>query len=314
MLLAFVFGLGFLAPHVAGASSSPNSVVPVPTTNYQTEQACGSTCNGTGNQFGPLEVRVLDSSGQAVPAVTVTFTSPSTGASAIFSSCACQSERATTGPNGVATISDVYENGTQGSYFVTATLASLSTSLSLSNSGDVPWDLLPDLGSTPQSAQVNQSFSQPLRVQLTSYNDADLKVGQQGVPITFTIVNAERSDGSGTDPEHPNCSGQASATFQGNGPFFTKKTDGSGQVSSPPVNANAVAGCFYYVTASVDWSYTNNSGNNNDGAYHPAVFQLWNQTDAPAGVVAVPTTTPQSVPSDGLGDYHLFNRLASIFH
>ena len=79
----------------------------------------------------PLQVTVTDSGGNLLSGITVTFTAPSSGASAVLSS-----STAVTNASGVASVTAIANSAT-GSYSVTATvplgIASLSASFSLTN-------------------------------------------------------------------------------------------------------------------------------------------------------------------------------------
>jgi hypothetical protein len=75
----------------------------------------------------PLNATITNASGIPVGGVTVTFTAPSTGASAVLSSAT-----AVTNASGVASVLAI-ANGTAGSYTVIASVGALSASFSLTN-------------------------------------------------------------------------------------------------------------------------------------------------------------------------------------
>ena len=80
----------------------------------------------------PLAAIVKDAGGNPVSGVTVTFTTPGSGASGTF---AVRGDTATTNASGVATSGTFTANGTTGSYTVTASVpgASATASFSLTN-------------------------------------------------------------------------------------------------------------------------------------------------------------------------------------
>jgi hypothetical protein len=241
------------------------------------------------------------------------FQNADSGAVAVFggsgcSGSACGLQNAKTAQNGVAAVSDVYANDQQGAFKVAAWSpgAAAPAVFELSVSGDTPYNLSPDLSTTPQSAQSGQPFALPLQVQLA---DASGVPPIEGTPITFQIGTAQSSDGNGRDANHPACAGDASASFQGHGGQYTGLADASGVVTSPPLVANSSAGCYYFVTASVDLSYASSPEHNYDGSYHPAVFQLWNLPGRPGKILAVASTTPQVVVSSTSGNANTFGSL-----
>jgi hypothetical protein len=90
-------------------------------------------------EFGTgLQATVRDSNNATVSGVTVTFTSPDSGASASFSGLTTAT--AVTDSSGIATAPALTANGTIGSYTVTAAVSDIPTpaSFSLSNTGSAP--------------------------------------------------------------------------------------------------------------------------------------------------------------------------------
>ncbi len=183
----------------------------------------------------PLVVQVLNSEGDGVPGVTVTFAVPGSGASANLSAITV-----TTDDNGLAQVTGV-ANGVAGSYAITASVAGLpAASFALTNVMPGGTTLGSATGS-PQSAAVTQSFAQALGVTVTDGG---------GHPVVGTLVSFSA----------PLLG--ASAIFP-NG--FVALTDGNGK-ASVAAKANTVAGS-YVVTASVpgavttaSFALTNNAG------------------------------------------------------
>ena len=88
-------------------------------------------------------------------------------------------------------------------------------------------------GGTPQTAQLDTGFANPLQVELANTNGCPITTTVTGTPVTFT------APGSGP-----------SATFAASGSnTLTVGTDASGSASVPMLNANDTAGA-YTVTAS----------------------------------------------------------------
>jgi hypothetical protein len=176
-----------------------------------------------------LQATVKDGAGNPVSGVIVTFTAPSTGASATLSS-----PTATTNAAGVASVT-VTANGTSGSYNVTANAGTLATIFPLTNTGI---GSVTATGGTPQSALLGQAFAAALQVTVkdTAGNPAS------GIIVTFT----------------PPQSG-ASAVLSS----LSATTNAAG-VASVTAAANNILGS-YAVTASVGTLLTSFSLNNTSG-------------------------------------------------
>jgi len=193
----------------------------------------------------PLTAEVTDSHGNPVSGVVVTFTPPSSGASAIFGGGV---NTAVTNGNGVATSPVVSANGMIGGpYTVTATVTGVAApaNFSLQNTAGMPASISATSG-TPQSTAVNTAFGAPLVAQVL--DSAGNPVS--GVTVTFTAPSSG-----------------ASATFAGG--VTTATTTASGVATSSVVSANGTVGGPYTVTATVK------------GVVAPANFTLTN-TPTPA--------------------------------
>jgi hypothetical protein len=210
----------------------------------------------------PLVIEVLNSEGDGVPGVTVTFAAPSSGASANLSATSV-----TTDDNGLAQVTGT-ANGVPGDYTITATVAGLpATSFALTNvapSGIT----VGDATGTPQSATVLQSFSQALGVTVTDGGGHAVV----GTPVIFSAPVLG-----------------ATATFPGG---FLAFTDSSGK-ASVAASANAIAGS-YVVSASViggstsaTFSLTNNAG--------PVAIAIPIGGTPQSATVSTPFTTPLQV-------------------
>jgi hypothetical protein len=215
----------------------------------------GDNQNTTVNTaFGnPLVVQLVDQYGNAVSqsGVSVTFTAPSSGASASFGGN--PTITVTTGSNGQASSGAFSANTVAGSYQVQVTSGSLTgVQFSLTNDPDAPAALVIVSGDN-QNTTVNTAFGNPLVVQLVDqYGNA---VSQSGVSVTFTAPSSG-----------------ASASFGGN-PTITVTTGSNGQASSGAFSANTVAGSYQVQVTS--------------GSLTGVQFSLTNDPDAPAALVIV---------------------------
>ncbi|CDZ76660.1 putative lipoprotein, rSAM/lipoprotein system [Legionella massiliensis] len=170
--------------------------------------------------FGqPLVVQVTDSNNNPVPNQLVTFTVPSSGASAVLSAMT-----GTTDNNGIVSVTAT-ANGTAGSYQITAAIAGISAPavFSFTNNPGAPARIKAK-GGTPQATTVTQPFGSPLVVLVT--DSYDNPVPNQSVIFTLP-------------------SSGASATLSS----LTATTDSSGY-ASVTATANTTAG-FYVVSAKV---------------------------------------------------------------
>jgi len=177
----------------------------------------------------PLVVLVTNAGGQPVDGAKVTFTAPSSGASATFSGGATKIT-VTTNAAGVASVNVTANATVGGPYTVTATVitAHVPADFVLKNTTGVAAAISCTSGNN-QSTQVSTAFTNPLAVQVVdSGGDA---IADPGVVVTFT----------------PPATG-ASATFAGG--VNTATTNASGLATSVAVSANAVAGGPYNVQAS----------------------------------------------------------------
>jgi hypothetical protein len=198
----------------------------------------------------PFPVRLVawvrDVNTNPVPGVVVTFATPASGPSAMFSGITTAT--VVTDQSGLASAPLLTANSEVGTYPVTASVAGVPTpaSYTLTNvpgvSGNVPSSptnfrifggtggivsaFVRATAGTPQNATAGAAFATPLQVTVRDSNAKPLA----GISVTFTTP----SDG-------------ASASFGGT-LTTTAVTDGSGVATAPALTANATAGC-YIVTA-----------------------------------------------------------------
>ena len=172
-----------------------------------------------------LQATVKDAGNNPMSGVTVTFTAPSSGASAAFSGSATVT--ATTNASGVATSPAPTANGQTGAYTVTSTAMGVSTpaNFHLTNLSGTPASISATAG-TMQSAVINTAFNAPLQAVVKDAASNPLS----GVTVTFT------APGSG-----------ASAVFAGSA-TATATTNATGVAIASVPTANAQVGS-YVVTA-----------------------------------------------------------------
>jgi uncharacterized repeat protein (TIGR01451 family) len=200
-----------------------------------------------GASFGTLTAEVTDAQGNVVPGVTVTFTAPSSGASATLSAITAVSGAsatssailAVTGADGRASITAT-ANTVSGAYPITAAAVGVATpaSFNLTNTAGPPATITV-LGGSEQSAEIETAFAEPLRVEI---RDAFGNLAPSAT-VTFTA---------------PTSGATATVTT-------TVTTDASG-VASTSATAGAFAGSYAVsasvagVAASVTFNLTNTPG------------------------------------------------------
>ena len=178
-----------------------------------------------------LQSTVKDASNNPISGATVTFTAPSSGASASFSGSATTT--AITNASGVATAPALTANGQTGTYAVTASAAGASApaTFNLTNLAGAPASIAATAG-TPQSATVLTNFGTALQVTVKDAGNNLLS----GISVTFTAP----SSGAG-------------ASFGGSSTpvsTATANTNTAGVATAPALTANNAIGS-YTVTATV---------------------------------------------------------------
>ncbi len=208
----------------------------------------------------PLAVIVRDASNNPVSGATVTFTSPSTGASGKFTG-GVRSVNVTTTASGIATAPTFTADTLAGTYNVTASVGGVATpaTFALTNAVGAATNLTA-VNPNPRSAQVGAPFLVGFAASVR--DPFQNPIG--GVTVTYTV----------------NPSGGASGTFAGGA--NTASTNSSGVATPATFTANSVAGC-YTITATVV------------GIPTPLVFQLCN-TPGPASSVTLIGGSSTSTP------------------
>ncbi len=182
-----------------------------------------------GTAFGTaLAATVTDASGNVVPNATVTFTAPTTGATATFPGGATAT--ATTNAQGVATVPTLTAGTTAGAFTVTASAPGTGTpaTFALTNDPGAPASVTATAG-TPQSAPVTTTFPVALAVRVADQHGNAVP----NVTVTFTAPTTG-----------------ASGTFAGGGTNVTIPTPAQGVAIAPAFTANDTVG-GYTVTATV---------------------------------------------------------------
>jgi hypothetical protein len=171
--------------------------------------------------FGaPLVVAVKDTDGSPVARRAVTFTAPSTGASAIFPD-GSHNVTVNTDGSGIATSPQLTANQTAGNFTVNASAPSItgSVSFALSNTPGPPASIT--TLTLPQSAAVGTLLPSFLAVQVTDAGGNPVN----GVTVTFAAPQSG-----------------ASATFAGG--VNTAQTSVSGKAGSAALTANGIVGTY----------------------------------------------------------------------
>jgi hypothetical protein len=178
-----------------------------------------------------LAATVKDAFGNPVAGAAVTFNAPASGAGGTFAGGV---NTATTNAQGVATAPVFTANTTVGSYAVTATAGTVTTSpgFALTNKAGAPASIKAVSG-TPQTATVNTAFAQRLAATVRDAFGNPVA----GATVTFT------APASG-----------ASGTFAGG--VNTAQTSSQGLAIAPVFTANGTVGS-YTVTATVGTLTTN---------------------------------------------------------
>jgi protocatechuate 3,4-dioxygenase beta subunit len=192
----------------------------------------GGQSTSVNARFGaPLVARVLDSTGQPVHGVTVTFvvTTGSSGASASFLGGNVQAS-VTTDADGVASSPPLLANALPGSFSASAGVDGVAL--------PVVYDLANHAGAvtivakqTAQSAKVGARYAHPLVARVREESGRPV----EGATVTFTLIAPQAGAGG---------------TFPGGATQATALTDASGLATSPHIRANATAGRFE-ATASI---------------------------------------------------------------
>ncbi len=251
---------GSAAFSMTNSAGAPGSIT---VTSGNNQSAAASSAFGS-----PLVVVVKDAGGNAVVNASVTFTAPSSGASAKFSGGAITAT-VQTDASGSATSPTLTANTTAGTYTVTATVtgAAAPAIFSLINTAGSASTITATSGSG-QSAPINGIFSNPLVAKVKDAGGNTVA----NASVTFTAPSSG-----------------ASGTFAGGGATARVQTNASGVATSPAFIANGTGGA-YSVTAVVS------------GATSPATFSLTNLSALTVTQTSVPGR------HRGLGLFNYFQR------
>lgn len=143
-----------------------------------------------------IEVLVRDAGSNPVPGATVTFTAPSSVATASLSHASRQ-----TGADGKTRIR-ARAGQKIGSYRITAAIPAQSVDVALKNTHDVPASIAVASASSPQTTTVTQLFALPLAVRVADRFDnpvpsatVTLEVPATGASVTVTSMMTTDDDG-----------------------------------------------------------------------------------------------------------------------
>ena len=207
-----------------------------------------------------LSVTLTDANNNPVNGQTVTFTiTAANGAGATFAGTGNPTTVQATSVSGVATAPVLTANLVLGSYTATATAGGLSVTFNLTNVAGPPATIALTSGGA-QTTQIGTAFANPLVVTVTDAAGNPVVGGN----VTFTAP----SSGS-------------SLVFQGAANTVTVATVAGGVATSPAMTANNSIGTFTVTVTA--------------GSVSNTFTGMTNTAGAPAKIVAVSGTTPQSV-------------------
>ena len=216
-----VAGFYNVTASAAGISDTPNfSLNNTPEVAAQVVIVSGNSQQATvaTNFADVLKVKVLDSFGNAVPGISVTFAAPGAGASVAFAGGVTS---AVTDASGVATSAVIQANTIAGTFHANATVTGLNpVNFSLTNVAGAAANLAIYSGNN-QTTLMTKAFTSPLAVRVTD---------TYGNPVAGTAV-AFTAPGSG-----------ASATFAGG--VNTASSNASGIATSVGLTANDIGGAY----------------------------------------------------------------------
>jgi adhesin/invasin len=176
-----------------------------------------------------LQVALANSNGCPVTGslagTPVTFVAPSGGASGTFASSGTNAVTVGTNAEGLAAAPSFTANDVAGGFGVSAHSSYGTVELSLTNTASGVPATITATGPSAQAATINRTYGRPLRAHVL---DADGRP-VPGVSVTFSL---------------PSAASGAGASFVGGGSQATATTDANGQASSPPLQANGIAGRF----------------------------------------------------------------------
>ena len=251
------------ATGVTNSASFSLTNTPVPATTYIITTFAGDGQSTPLNTAfaAPLVAKVTSNNNQPGAGMVVTFTLPSSGASATFAGGSTV-YTGTTDASGLVTTTALTANATAGSYAVIATGDGVTNSaaFNLTNSATA-YTIAADAGGD-QSTQISTTFAAPLVAEVTDSNN------QPGanVVVTFTLPSSGPS-----------------ATFVGGSTSYTGTTDASGLVTTTALTANAVTGSYAVVATG-------------DGITNSAAFNLTNSAAPVTYTIAANSGSGQSTP------------------
>lgn len=209
----------------------------------------------TGASFGAaLQAKVTDSSSNPIAGVTVVFSAPSTGASALFNGSASVS--VTTGSNGIAVSPTPVANSSAGTYNVVASVTGLSpASFSLTNAAIVPSGDVTLFSGTPAGSFYSDGSS--------------IEVGVRFRSDTAGYVKGIRFYKNSQDKNvHTGSLWTASGALLATGTFTNESASGWQQLnfaSAVAISANTTYIASYHTTSGFyyTWQYFQSKGADN---------------------------------------------------
>jgi len=182
----------------------------------------------------PLEAQVVDTFGNPVSGVTVTFTAPGSGASATFNPPTFTTDCTGAGHT-TATA-----NNTTGTYQVFADVAGTGVTpatFNLTNTAGAPHAMV-IYGESTQSAQINTAFADPLTVLVTDSFGNPVS----GVAVTFVALGTTANASLSSTAVPTSANGQAGVIATANGTLGSYMVSATSSVGSVSFNLTNVSG------------------------------------------------------------------------
>lgn len=209
----------------------------------------------------PLQVMLANTNDcpvtSAVAGTPVTFTAPSSGATARFASSGSNIAVVGADAQGNVTAPQLTADTVAGGYTVVASSAYGSVDFELVNTVNGLAATIEPLSPPRQSAEVGAQYGAPLQVKVLDANGNPL----DNATVTFAL---------GSDPT------SAGGTFDGGSAQVTELTDATGVATSPRFTANEVAGRFTATASTM-------------GITEPVAFALDNVAGKPSTISVVGT-------------------------
>lgn len=257
--------------HTAGAAV-PTSIEAIPWTTPQV----GVNSGYCPTFPTPLQALVLNSSGEPLSGVTVTFTAPNSGPSAYDCNGGGSQDVEVTNSEGIATAPSFGPNtrSANGSYQILATVNGVASpaTFDVTNSSTTPLSLSTEMTSTPQAESVGAQLHNSLQALLQDQNG----IPQYDQTVSFQVWSLTSS---GTPSS-------ATALFSGSESATSSMTDSQGVATATPLHLGGKTGQLTVVASS-------------PLAWDPTVFDVSVLPGKPDEITPLPWTNFQTQQNGG---------------